>query len=1049
MMLSPVSWTGGGGDNYWSDAKNWSSNSLPGASDDVVIGSGYAVVADIDVAIDNLQVQTGASLSDEGGMTVSDGLTNSGTLDLAGANLTVSSGLTNRGTLRMGGLEGQTLTVSSGVFLNATGGTVLCDPPASDDAYITANLNNQGTITATSGYVHFNNADGSTSPPVTSNTFLNTGMLKLADNTMCILAGLANPGALGTFGGDGFLQLAGVSWSLSGNWTIPSANGVIVGFAGSSLTASGTVTNPAGSTVVLMDSTINANVNNWGDIGAWYSSTVNGQLTLEDGSTVAVGFATLPNPGNGHGLPTQPFSLTVTNGVTNHGQLQLFNVMGGSMLTVSGGTLVNAADGTVASFAGFNAASGSAPVLNANIDNQGTINVNGSDLVINQGTGTSAYTLTNEAKSTIDVGTGQTLTIGGASVTDDGVIEIGGTATVDFSVPTVTIDGQGTLQGQSTSTVDIGGSLLGNTTNVAGFSPPGTVLLDGQGTASSPQRLELMETDQGNVTAGYTSNLAYGTLQLGGGTYVQLVNQFQNSSSSGSKAEAGYADSLVVPAGSTFDKNGLNFYAMNLTPVPITTPTITWNPPAAITYGTALGKVQLDATTGVAGTFSYSPALGTVLHAGTQTLSATFTPKDTADYTTATASVNLTVNKAVLKVTAGSKSRPYGAANPPLTYVIAGYVNGDRSSVASGAPSLVTKAVAASVPGVYPISVTLGTLAANDYSFKLVGGSLTVAHASTTTTIDDLTNPSGQRQATTFIAIVTPVAPGAGTPTGTVTFKDGKKTLGTQTLSGGRASFTISSLALGKNSITAVYSGDGDFTASTSPTDVHRVWYASKTALSDSAVVSAFGQAVTLTAKVTAVTAGNGTPAGSVTFRDGATTLGTVKLKGGKASLTVSDLSAGNHAITAVYNTNGTFGDSLSATDSHTVERTHTTTALSKPTNPSTAGQAVKFTATVKAVAPGAGTPTGTVTFMDGQTVLGTVQLSGDTASFTTSTLAAGQDTITAVYNGDDDFAASTSPVDTHEVASSQAVTTIGATPEVTLADLAARDAAFGATDTW
>jgi hypothetical protein len=616
-------------------------------------------------------------------------------------------------------------------------------------------------------------------------------------------------------------------------------------------------------------------------------------------------------------------------------------------------------------------------------------------------------------------------------------------------VPTVTIDGQGTLQGQSTSTVDIGGSLLGNTTNVANFDQPGTVLLDGKGTASSPHRLELMETDQGNVTAGYTSNLAYGTLQLGSGTYVQLVNQFQNSPSSGSKAEAGYAHSLIVPAGSTFDKNGLNFYAMNLTPVPIITPTITWNPPAAITYGTALGKVQLDATTGVAGTFSYSPALSTVFHAGTQTLSATFTPKDTADYTVATASVNLTVNKAVLKVTASNKSRPYGAANPPLTYVIAGYVNGDRSSVASGEPSLVTKAVAASVPGVYPISVTLGTLAANDYSFKLVGGSLTVAHASTTTTIDDLTNPSGQRQATTFIAIVAPVALGAGAPTGTVTFKDGKKTLGTQTLSGGRASFTISTLALGKNSITAVYSGDGDFTASASPTDVHRVWYASKTALSNSAAVSAFGQAVTLTAKVTAVTAGNGTPAGSVTFRDGATTLGTVKLKGGKASLTVSHLSVGNHAITAIYNTNGTFGDSLSATDSHTVERTHTTTAISKPTNPSTAGQAVKFTATVKAVPPGAGTPAGTVTFMDGQTVLGTVQLSGDTASFTTSTLAVGQDMITAVYNGDDDFAASASPVDTHEVTGSQAVTTIGAAPDVTLADLAARDAAFGATDTW
>ncbi len=76
------------------------------------------------------------------------------------------------------------------------------------------------------------------------------------------------------------------------------------------------------------------------------------------------------------------------------------------------------------------------------------------------------------------------------------------------------------------------------------------------------------------------------------------------------------------------------------------TPTITWGGPAAITYGTALSAAQLDASTTVAGTFSYSPAAGTVAGAGTQTLTATFTPTDTTDYTTATASVTLTVNKA-------------------------------------------------------------------------------------------------------------------------------------------------------------------------------------------------------------------------------------------------------------------------------------------------------------------------------------------------------------------------------------------------------------------
>ena len=81
------------------------------------------------------------------------------------------------------------------------------------------------------------------------------------------------------------------------------------------------------------------------------------------------------------------------------------------------------------------------------------------------------------------------------------------------------------------------------------------------------------------------------------------------------------------------------------------TPTITWATPAAITYGTALSATQLDASSTVAGTFVYTPAAGTVLTAGSQTLSVTFTPTDTTDYTTATATVTLTVNKATPVIT--------------------------------------------------------------------------------------------------------------------------------------------------------------------------------------------------------------------------------------------------------------------------------------------------------------------------------------------------------------------------------------------------------------
>jgi Bacterial Ig-like domain (group 3) len=77
-----------------------------------------------------------------------------------------------------------------------------------------------------------------------------------------------------------------------------------------------------------------------------------------------------------------------------------------------------------------------------------------------------------------------------------------------------------------------------------------------------------------------------------------------------------------------------------------TTPTISWSTPARISYGTALSGVQLDATSSVAGSFAYTPAAGTVLGAGTHTLTVTFTPTDTSQYNAATATVSLIVAKA-------------------------------------------------------------------------------------------------------------------------------------------------------------------------------------------------------------------------------------------------------------------------------------------------------------------------------------------------------------------------------------------------------------------
>lgn len=81
------------------------------------------------------------------------------------------------------------------------------------------------------------------------------------------------------------------------------------------------------------------------------------------------------------------------------------------------------------------------------------------------------------------------------------------------------------------------------------------------------------------------------------------------------------------------------------------TPTVTWNSPADITYGTPLGSTQLSASTLLLGSFNYSPIAGTVLNVGTQTLHVDFTPTDSTNYTTASMDVSINVLKATPTIT--------------------------------------------------------------------------------------------------------------------------------------------------------------------------------------------------------------------------------------------------------------------------------------------------------------------------------------------------------------------------------------------------------------
>jgi polygalacturonase/pectin methylesterase-like acyl-CoA thioesterase len=134
--------------------------------------------------------------------------------------------------------------------------------------------------------------------------------------------------------------------------------------------------------------------------------------------------------------------------------------------------------------------------------------------------------------------------------------------------------------------------------------------------------------------------------------------------------------------------------------------------------GTTLGTCQLSG-----GSCSY--ALSNVASGSGQTMTANYSGDGTFGSSISNG-VAFSVAPAVLTVTANNATMAVGSALPTFTYVITGYVNQDTSSVVSGIPALATTASSASSEGNYPITVSIGTLSASNYSFSSTGGILTV-----------------------------------------------------------------------------------------------------------------------------------------------------------------------------------------------------------------------------------------------------------------------------------------------------------------------------------
>lgn len=270
----------------------------------------------------------------------------------------------------------------------------------------------------------------------------------------------------------------------------------------------------------------------------------------------------------------------------------------------------------------------------------------------------------------------------------------------------------------------------------------------------------------------------------------------------------------------------------------------------------------------------------------------------------------------------------------------------------------------------------------------------TVNLNTTTTSVSASPNPALQGQPVTLTATVSPAS-----ATGTIQFIAAGSPIGTVPVSGGTAQLVFTPGAAGAY-VNANYSGDAAYAAS-SGTTIAQVLRTTATSLGASPNPATFGQTVNLSGTVSAVGA-----TGTVQILDGSAVIGSTTVSGGNFALSIVTLTAGVHSLRAAYLGDSLYASSTSTAISETVNKATAGATLSSSLNPSAVGQAVIFTAHV---APSAAT--GSVSFYDGSTLLGTGTLSGGVASFSTSSLARGTHSIKAVYSGDANVNGATSTI--------------------------------------
>jgi hypothetical protein len=276
---------------------------------------------------------------------------------------------------------------------------------------------------------------------------------------------------------------------------------------------------------------------------------------------------------------------------------------------------------------------------------------------------------------------------------------------------------------------------------------------------------------------------------------------------------------------------------------------------------------------------------------------------------------------------------------------------------------------------------------------------------------------------------ITLTAATTGIPSGVVTFTlpNGRTVSGA--VSGNTASATTTVDWVSGSTITVGYAGDARRAAATATGTLVLFTRAVGIGVSSSANPVASGQSVTYNVAVASSEVAN--PKGSVTLYDNGSSIGTTTLSGtGTASFTVTAGSVGAHSVTATYASSDTskWVNGTSTALSQTIAKPAVTVSLGSNNANSDPGAQTTFTATVLPVVRVTATPSGTVQFKEGSTVIGTATISASgVASFSISSLAVGAHAITAVYSGDSTYDANTSGAYTQTVTQTATSTTLTA----------------------